>query len=48
MPMPKTDKELWRISLGGAMAANSVTYIVNGKQMVTTSSGSGLLTFTLP
>ena len=30
------------------MAANSVTYIVNGKQMVTTSSGSGLLTFTLP
>jgi hypothetical protein len=41
--MPKTDKELWRISLGGAMAANSITYTVNGKQMVTTSAGSGPL-----
>ena len=41
-------KELWRISLGGSMAANPITYMVNGKQMVTTSAGSGLFTFTLP
>jgi hypothetical protein len=30
------------------MASNPVTYMVNGKQMVTTSAGSGLFTFTLP
>jgi hypothetical protein len=30
------------------MAANPITYTVNGKQMVTTSAGSGLFTFTLP
>ena len=41
-------KELWRISLGGSMAANPITYMVNGKQMVTTSAGSGLFTFSLP
>ena len=41
-------QELWRISLGGSMAANPITYTVNGKQMVTTSAGSGLFTFTLP
>ena len=41
-------KELWRISLGGSMAANPMTYMVNGKQMVTTSAGSGLFTFSLP
>jgi len=40
-------KELWRINLGGTMAANPVTYILNGKQMVTTSAGNGLFTFTL-
>ena len=41
-------KELWRINLGGAMAANPITYTVNGKQMVTTSAGGGLFTFALP
>jgi hypothetical protein len=30
------------------MAANPITYMVNDKQMVTTSAGSGLFTFTLP
>jgi alcohol dehydrogenase (cytochrome c) len=44
----ESGKELWRISLGGSMAANPITYTVNGKQMVTTSAGSGLFTFTLP
>jgi len=41
-------KELWRINLGGTMAANPITYMVNGKQMITTSAGSGLFTFALP
>jgi alcohol dehydrogenase (cytochrome c) len=41
-------KELWRISLGGSIAANPISYMVNGKQMITTSAGSGLFTFTLP
>ena len=41
-------KELWRINLGGTMAANPITYTVNGKQMVTTSAGGGLFTFALP
>lgn len=41
-------KELWRINLGGSMAANPITYTVNGKQMITTSAGSGLFTFALP
>ena len=40
-------KELWRINLGGTMASNPITYLSNGKQMVTTSAGSGLFTFTL-
>ena len=31
-----------------AMAANPITYMVNGKQMVTTSAGSGRFTFTPP
>jgi alcohol dehydrogenase (cytochrome c) len=41
-------RDLWHINLGGTMASNPITYIVNGKQMVTTSAGSGLFTFTLP
>ncbi len=41
-------KELWRISLGGTMAANPITYIVNGRQMVTMAAGGAIFTFTLP
>jgi len=40
--------ELWRINLGGDMASNPVTYMVDGKQMVTMAAGSGLFTFSLP
>ena len=41
-------KELWRINLGGTMSASPVTYMVNGKQMVTMAAGSALFTFALP
>ncbi len=43
-----TGKELWRINLGGAIAANPVTYIAGGKQMVTIAAGGGFFTFALP
>ena len=38
-------KELWRINLGGTMSANPMTYMVNGKQMVTMAAGGGIFTF---
>ncbi len=41
-------KELWRINLGGTMASNPMTYMVNGKQMVTMAAGSAVFTFALP
>jgi alcohol dehydrogenase (cytochrome c) len=41
-------KELWRINLGGTMSSNPITYLVNGKQMVTMAAGSALFTFALP
>jgi alcohol dehydrogenase (cytochrome c) len=44
----ESGKEIWRINLGGTMAANPMTYMVNGKQMVTMAAGSGLFTFALP
>jgi glucose dehydrogenase len=41
-------KELWRINLGGTMAANPVTYMAKGKQMVTMAAGGAIFTFSLP
>ena len=41
-------KELWRINLGGTMAANPITYMENGKQMVTMAAGGAIFTFSLP
>jgi alcohol dehydrogenase (cytochrome c) len=41
-------RELWRINLGGDMSSSAITYRVNGKQMVTMPSGSGIFTFGLP
>ena len=38
-------KELWRINLGGTMSSSAITYMVNGKQMVTMPAGGGLFTF---
>ena len=44
----ESGKELWRINLGGTMASNPMTYMVNGKQMVTMAAGSAVFTFALP
>ncbi len=44
----ETGKELWRIQIGGEMATAPITYLVNGKQMVSMSAGSGVFTFGLP
>lgn len=41
-------KELWRINLGETMASNPITYMVNGKQMVTMAAGGAIFTFSLP
>ena len=41
-------KELWRINLGGTMASNPISYMANGKQMVTMAAGSAIFTFSLP
>jgi len=41
-------KALWKINLGGTMSANPITFLVNGKQMVTMAAGDGLFTFALP
>jgi glucose dehydrogenase len=43
-----TGKELWRINLGGTMASNPISYMANGKQMVTMAAGGALFTFSLP
>jgi alcohol dehydrogenase (cytochrome c) len=40
--------ELWRINLGGTMAANPITYMANGRQMVTMAAGGAIFTFSLP
>lgn len=41
-------RELWRINLGGEMSNSAMSYLVNGKQMITMASGSALFTFALP
>lgn len=41
-------KELWRINLGGTMASNPISYMANGKQMVTMAAGGAIFTFSLP
>ena len=41
-------RELWRINLGGTMAANPITYMANGRQMVTMPAGGAIFTFSLP
>jgi alcohol dehydrogenase (cytochrome c) len=41
-------KELWRLNLGGDMANAPISYLVNGKQMISVASGGGIFTFALP
>jgi alcohol dehydrogenase (cytochrome c) len=44
----ESGKELWRINLGGDMSSSAITYMSDGKQMVTMPAGSGIFTFALP
>ena len=43
----KTGRELWRIDTGGWIKAAPVTYLIDGKQIVTIAAGHHLLTFGL-
>jgi alcohol dehydrogenase (cytochrome c) len=42
-----TGRELWRINTGGYSVAAPITYLLEGKQMVTIAAGSDILTFGL-
>ena len=37
----------WRVNLGGRMANSPITYLANGKQLVSVASGHSLFTFGL-
>ena len=39
---------LWRFQTGGAIYANPVTYLSEGKQFIAIAAGSALVTFALP
>ena len=40
-------KELWRINTGGQIRASPITYLSEGKQLVSIASGSAIFTFEL-
>ena len=40
-----TGEELWKLAVGGSVAAAPVTYLVDGKQQVTIAAGNALFTF---
>ena len=42
-----TGRELWRLSTGGRITAAPITFLCDGKQMVTIAAGHDLLTFGL-
>jgi alcohol dehydrogenase (cytochrome c) len=44
----ETGKELWRQNLGGIIRANPVTYLVDGRQLVSIAAGNAIFTFSLP
>ena len=44
----KTGRELWRVSTGGRTVAAPITFLLDGRQMVTIAAGHDLLTFGLP
>src|SRR5690348_6471563 len=43
----ETGKELWRQNLGGIIRANPVTYLADGKQLVSIAAGNAIFTFGL-
>jgi len=42
-----TGKEVWRQNLGGIIRANPITYLVDGRQLVSIAAGSAMFTFSL-
>ncbi len=40
-----TGEELWKLTVGGSVAAAPVTYLVDGEQYVTIAAGNALFTF---
>jgi alcohol dehydrogenase (cytochrome c) len=40
-----TGRELWRVNTGGRTVAAPITFLCEGKQMVTIAAGHDLLTF---
>jgi len=43
-----TGRELWHVGTGGRTVAAPITYVCDGRQMVTISAGHDILTFALP
>ena len=43
----KTGKDLWRFQTGGAIISAPITYLMDGKQVLTIAAGSSLFTFGL-
>jgi outer membrane protein assembly factor BamB len=43
----ETGHELWRVSTGGRIVAAPVTFLYQGRQMVTIAAGHDILTFGL-
>ena len=43
-----TGQPLWRFQTGGAIWANPISYLSEGKQYVAIAAGSSLLVFALP
>ena len=44
----KTGDVLWRFQTGGAVYANPITYLSEGRQFIAIAAGSALITFALP
>jgi alcohol dehydrogenase (cytochrome c) len=42
-----TGKEMWRMNTGGIIRANPISYLSQGKQLITVAAGSSIFTFTL-
>ncbi len=43
----ETGKEVWRINTGGAIRANPISYLSQGKQLITIAAGRSVFTFEL-
>jgi outer membrane protein assembly factor BamB len=41
----RTGHELWRVSTGGRIVAAPITFMCDGRQMVTIAAGHDILTF---